>query len=163
WTEKGMELGPAAINQIKDELQFVHALEVRDFRLITRLDERVEACLDQLADAAAKDGLLAEQVGLGFFRECCFQNTGARTTKSLGICKRLCLRVAACILLDGDQRGRAAAFGEDFAYAMARRFRRNHRNINVGGRLDRAEANVEAVRKHERLSFVQMRRNRIPI
>src|SRR5262245_30699938 len=49
----------ALVNQIDDELQLVEAFEVCDLGLIARLDERVEAGLDERAHAATQDGLFA--------------------------------------------------------------------------------------------------------
>ena len=43
---------------------------------------------------------------------------------------------------------------------MPRRFRRDHRDVNVCRWFDGSETNVEAVRKHQRLSGLQIRRNR---
>jgi len=47
----------------------VEALKVGDLRLIARFDQGVEPRLDQLGNAAAKDRLLTEEVGLGLFLE----------------------------------------------------------------------------------------------
>ena len=76
-----------------------------------------------------------------------------------GIGERELLGVAGGILLNGDQAGYAAAFGEDLAHAMAGRFGGDQRDINVGGRLDRAEVDVEAVREHQRLARGEVRRD----
>ena len=59
----------AAIHQVDDQLQLVQALEVGDLGLVAGLDERLEARLDQFGGAAAEDGLLAEEIGLGLFGE----------------------------------------------------------------------------------------------
>ena len=149
------------IDEIDNQFHFMQTLEVGDLGLITGLHESVEASFDELADAATQNGLLAEQIGFRFFREGSFQYAGARAAESFGVRQRKSFGIATGILLDGDERGRAAAFGENFADAMARRFRRDHGDINIGGRLDGAEANVKAVREHQRLALVQMRRDRI--
>ncbi len=78
----------ALIEQVDDQLQFVHALEVGHFRLIAGFDQRFEGGLDQSADAAAEDDLLAEQVGLGFFGEGGFDDAAPRAADSLGIGQR---------------------------------------------------------------------------
>src|ERR1035441_665096 len=57
----------AAVDQIDDQLELVHALEEGALGLIAGLDESLKAGLDEGADAAAEDGLLAEEVGLGLF------------------------------------------------------------------------------------------------
>ena len=147
----------AAIDEVDDKLEFVHALEVGDFGLIAGVDERVEARFDQFADAAAEDGLFAEEIGLGFFGESRFENAGACAAEAFAVGERERFGVAAGVLLDGDESGRAAAFGEDFADAMAGSFGRDHGDVDVCGRLDGAEANVEAVREHQRLACCEMR------
>src|ERR1700682_4453946 len=65
------------VNEVDDEFEFVHALEVGHFGLIAGLNQSVESRLDELADAAAEDGLLAEEVGFGFFREGGLEHAGA--------------------------------------------------------------------------------------
>src|SRR5579875_2431917 len=61
--------------------------------------------------------------------------------------------------MDRNQARRAAAFSKDLAYTMARGLRRDKRYIDVLRRLDSAEADVEAVRKHQRLARPQIGRN----
>src|SRR3954447_9977580 len=65
-----VHLGDAAlVHQVDDQLHLVQALEVGRLGLVTRLDQGVEARLDQLGQAAAEHSLLAEQVGLGLLGE----------------------------------------------------------------------------------------------
>ena len=61
--------------------------------------------------------------------------------------------------MDGQQRGRAAAFGEDLADAVAGRLGRDHGDVDVGGRLDGLEVDVEAVGEHQRLAAREVRRD----
>src|SRR5690606_10262807 len=75
----------ALIEQVDDQLQLVHALEVRHFGLISGLDERLVAGLYQLADAAAQHHLLAEQVGLGLLSNRRLDHAAARATNAFGI------------------------------------------------------------------------------
>ncbi len=92
--------------------------------------------------------MLAEEIGLSFFGESGFEDAGARATKSLRVGKGERLGFSGSVLFDGEKGGRAAAFGEYLANAMAGRFGRDHGDIDVGGCLDGAEANVESVREH---------------
>ena len=62
-------LEAALADQVDDQLQLVEALVVGDLGLVAGLDERLEAGLHELGDAAAEHGLLAEEVGLGLLRE----------------------------------------------------------------------------------------------
>ena len=139
----------------------MHAFEVGDLGLITGLHESVEASFDQLADAATQNGLLAEQIGFRFFREGSFQYAGARAAESFGVRQRKSFGIATGILLDGDEAEEQREDLPHHLHLLARRFRRDHGDINIGGRLDGAEANVKAVREHQRLALVQMRRDRI--
>ena len=72
----------AFADQVDDQLQLVQALVVGDLRLVARLDERLEAGLDQLGDAAAEHGLLAEEVGLGLLGERRLEHARARRSRS---------------------------------------------------------------------------------
>src|SRR5205814_4459352 len=103
----------AAIEQVDDQLQLVHALEVGDLRLVARVDERLEARLHQRADAAAQHRLLAEQIRLGLFLERRLDDARARAADAAAIRERQRLRVAREILMHGEQTGNAAALRED--------------------------------------------------
>src|SRR5207248_2437941 len=59
----------ALIEEVHDQLHLVHALEVRDLRLVAGFDERLEGRLDQVRDAAAERRLLAEEIRLRLFLE----------------------------------------------------------------------------------------------
>ena len=69
------------------------------------------------------------------------------------------LRFAGGVLMYGQQRGRAAAFDENFAHAMAGGFGRDHGDVNVAREMDRAIADVEAVGEHEHFAGGEMRRD----
>ena len=90
----------AAIDEVDDKFQFVKAFEVGDFGLIPSVGERLETCLDQLAHAAAKNGLLAKQIGLGFLGEGGFQHACACATDSASVRERQFLRFARSVLFD---------------------------------------------------------------
>src|SRR4029077_19023079 len=76
---------PALVEQVDDQLHLVHALEVGDLGLVTRLDEGLVGGLDQVRDAAAEGGLLAEQIGLGLLLERGLDDTRAGATHSLAV------------------------------------------------------------------------------
>jgi hypothetical protein len=59
------------------------------------------------------------------------------------------------VLLDGDQRGHAAAFGVGAAHEVTRALRRDHRDVDPGRRLDRPEADVEAVGEEQRVAVAR--------
>ena len=60
---------PVLVHQVDDQLQLVEALVVGDLGRVAGLDERLEPGAHELGGAAAEDGLLAEEVGLGLFLE----------------------------------------------------------------------------------------------
>ena len=149
----------AAVHQIDDELQLVQALEVRHLGLIARAHERLEAGLDERARSATEHGLLAEQVGFGLFGECRLDHAGARHADAFRVRQRKRLRLPGRVLMDRQQCRRPATLHKQLAYAMTRRLRRDHRDIDVGRRFHRAEADVEAVREHQHLAFGHVRRD----
>ena len=93
---------PALADQVDDQLQLVQALVVRDLGLVAGLDERLEAGADELGHAAAEDGLLAEEVGLGLLRERRLDHPGARGADRRPVRERELERLAARVLRDGD-------------------------------------------------------------
>ena len=79
------EVEPAAVQQVDDELQLVHRLEVGELGLVAGLDERLERHLHERGRAAAQDRLLAEQVGLGLLRERRLEDARAGAAEGPGI------------------------------------------------------------------------------
>ena len=75
----------ALIHQVDDQLELVQALEVGALGLVAGLDQRLEAHLDQGADAAAEDDLLAEEVGLGLLGEGRLEDAAAGAADPLGV------------------------------------------------------------------------------
>jgi hypothetical protein len=65
--------------------------------------------------------------------------------------------------MDGEQRRSAGAFHEQLADAMARRLRRDHRDVHVGAHRNRAEADVEPVREHQHVPGRQVRLDFFPV
>jgi hypothetical protein len=153
----------ALVHQVDDQLQLVHALEVGDLRLVARLDEGLEPGLDERADAAAQHGLLAEQVGLGLLGERRLDDAGARHAERAGVRQRQRLCVAAGVLVDRQERRGPTPFDEQLAHAMAGRLGRDHHDVDLRRRLDRAEADVEAVREQQRLAAAEVRRDGLAV
>src|SRR5271165_4265396 len=65
--------------------------------------------------------------------------------------------------MNRDQRRNPHAFSEQFPYAVPRRLGSDHRYVDVGGRLDLAEVDIETMRKHEGLALGQVRGNFVAI
>ena len=100
-------LEAAAVHEVDDELELVEDLEVGELGLVAGLGEGLEACLDEGGGAAAEDGLLAEEVGLGLFGEGGLEDSGAGAADAFGVGEGEGEGVAAGVLLDGDEaRGR---------------------------------------------------------
>src|SRR5687767_8890552 len=59
----------ALIEQVHDQLQLVHALEISNLGLIAGFDQSFERSLDESGGATAQNALLAEQVAFGFLLE----------------------------------------------------------------------------------------------
>src|SRR5216684_8305030 len=100
----------------------MHAFKVGDFGLIACFNQSVKASFDQFADTATKNGLLTKKIGLGFFGERGFQDAGARAAEAFRVGKSQRFGFAGGVLLNGDERWSAAAFGEYFANAMSGSF-----------------------------------------
>ena len=75
----------ALVHQVDDQLELVQAFEVGALGLISGLDQGLEPHLDQGADAAAEDDLLAEEVGLGLLGEGRLEDAAAGAADPLGI------------------------------------------------------------------------------
>ena len=132
-------------DQVDDQLHLVDALEVRVLRLIARLDQRVKAGLHQGGHAAAQDGLLAEQVGLGLLAEGGLEDAGARAADARGVGQRIVLRLAGGVLIHGDEVRHALALEVLAADGVARALRGDHDDVDVLRGLNAAEMNVKAV------------------
>ena len=113
----------------------MEAFEVGDFGCVTGIDQGLEAGADEFGSAAAEDGLFAEEVAFGLFAEGGFDDAGAHGADAGGIGESVFESVAAGILEDGNERGNAGTFGEDFADAMAGSLGGDHGDVDIGGRL----------------------------
>src|SRR5687768_2727256 len=149
-------LEAAPIHQVDDQLQLVEAFEVGDLRLVARLDERLEAGLDECARAAAQHRLLAEQIRLGLLGKRRLDHAGARAADGASIGERERASLPRHVLVNRQQARRAAPFGEHLADTMPRRLRRDHGHVDVLRRNDPVEAHGEAVREHQHLARRQM-------
>ena len=156
-------LDPALPDQVDDQLQLVQALVVRDLGLVAGLDERLEAEPDELRDAAAQHGLLAEEVGLGLLREGRLDHARARRADAGAVRERELARVTARVLRDRDDRRRAVALLVQAADDVARALRRDHDHVVALGRRDAAVVDVEAVREEQRGARLEVRRDLLAV
>ena len=135
----------------------MQALVIGDLGLVPRLDERLEAELDQLRDAAAEHGLLAEEIGLRLLRERRLDHARARRAERRAVGERELARLAARVLRDRDDGRRAVALGVEAAHHMARALRRDHDHVVPLGRRDALVVHVEAVREEQRSAGLEVR------
>ena len=99
----------ALVDEVDDELELVDALVVGDLGLVARVDEDLEAGLHQRGDAAAEDGLLAEEVALGLLGERRLDHPRAAAADRGAVGERQVERAPARVLRDGDERRGARA------------------------------------------------------
>ena len=155
-------VGDAAfIQQVDDQLGFVEAFEIGHLGCVASLDQRFETGLDEMGDAAAQHGLFAEEVGLAFFLEIGFDDARAAAANRAGIGQgkllgeTLAPRLLA-FLMDGDEARDAAALDVLAAHGVTGTLGRDHDDVDIGGRIDQAEMNVEAVREGERAARLHL-------
>src|SRR5205085_10395989 len=84
----------ALVDEIDDELHLVQALEVGHLRRVARLDQSLEPRLNQRREAAAQNGLLAEEVCLSLLAEIRLDDSGAPASDSRGVGEAEPARVA---------------------------------------------------------------------
>ena len=133
------------------------AFEVSVSGVIAGFGQRLEASLHQRADAAAQDGLFAEEVGLGLGAERGLQSARSRAADAQRISQRDVQRVAGGVLFDRYEHGYALARLIFAADGVAGSLRGDHDDVDVLGRLDAAEVDIEAVGKRECLAFREVR------
>ena len=73
------------------------------------------------------------------------------------------VRVAAGVLVDGDQARHAAAALVFGAHGVAGALGRDHQHVEIGARLDQVEMDVEAVREHQRRALLHVGRELVAV
>src|SRR5215211_2501381 len=135
----------ALVHQVDDQLELVQALEVGDLGLVAGLGQGLEAGLDERGGAAAEDGLLAEQVGLGLLLEGGDQGPGPGPADRPGVALGQVPGLAGGVLGDRDQHRGALAVLELAPDQVAGALGGDHGHVHGLGHLDVAEVDVEAV------------------
>src|SRR5690606_32538146 len=141
------------IHEVADELQLVQALGVGHLGLITGLDEGLVTGLNEGGGAAAEHGLLAKEVRLGLFLEGGLKHAGAGAADALGPGEGVLLGLLGLVLEHTDEGGHAFAFNVEAADHVAGALGSDEDHVDVGGDLDQAEMNGEAVREDEGLAL----------
>jgi len=137
----------------------VAGLKVSHLGLVTSLHQGVETSVDQLGNAAAQHGLLAEQVGLGLLLEGGLQDACTACTDAGSVCQSDVLGLTGVVLLHADQRGAALALGVQAAHDVAGALGSDHDDVHVLGSGDGLEVDVEAVCKGQSLALGHIRSN----
>ena len=147
----------ALVEQVDDQLQFVHALEVGHFGLIAGLDQRFEAGLDQLADAAAEHDLLAEQVGFGLFGERGLDDAAAGAADALGVGQAdLAASRRPPLSPTAIRQGTPPPFSNSLRTRWPGPLGATSMRVDARRRVDLAEVDVEAVRAHQDVARLQI-------
>ncbi len=151
------------LDEVNDQLELVQHFVVRALRLVAGLHQRLEPGLYQLRHAAAQHRLLAEQIALGLFLEGRFEHPRLGRAQRLRVGERDIHRLAARVLVDGDERRHAAALLIFVPHQRARTLRRHHEDIHVAGRDDLVVVDVEPMGEHESVALLQVRSQRLPV
>ena len=147
---------PTFVQEINNELQFVHDFVVGDLRLVARFAEGLETGNDEFGCTTTKNSLLTEQVGLGFLGKSGFNYAGPGTTDSGGVGQCLLQCISACVLVYCDEARHTVTFFVLAAYQPTRAFGRDESDIQVCARLDLAVVHGEAVRKEQQGAIVDV-------
>ena len=147
------------VDEIHDQLDFVHALKIRHLRWITRVHQGLISRLDQGREPAAQDRLLAKKISLGFIFKGSFNDRRPSTAQGLGIGQPHLLGIAGWILMYGEKTGHAPPLFKLTAHEMAWPFRGNHKDIDPGGRNDPFEMNIKPMAKGQIVPTLQSRTN----
>ncbi len=131
------------------------AFEIGHLGRISGFDQRFEAGLDQMGDPAAQHGLFTEQIGFALFLEIGFDDArpAAANRARIGQGQLFGEAVAARLarfLVHRDEAGYAAALDVFAAHRVTRPLGRDHDDVDIGGRVDQPEMDVETVREGER-------------
>ena len=146
----------ALVDEVDDELHLVDALEIGVFRGVTGFHQRLEAALHQIHHAAAQNGLLAEEVGLGLIVEGGLHDARPGAADAGDVGQRDLVGPAGGVLLHGHQTGHALAGNIGGADGVAGALGRRHEHVHTGGRHDLLVADVEAVGKGQGVAFLQI-------
>ena len=132
------------------------ALEIGVLRGVTGFHQRLEAALHQIHHAAAQNGLLAEEVGLGLIVEGGLHDACPGAADAGDVGQRDLVGPAGGVLLHGHQTGHALAGNIGGADSVAGALGCRHEHVHTGGRHDLLVADVEAVGKGQGVALLQI-------
>src|SRR6266516_1010118 len=123
----------------------MQTFEVSELRGIASANKCFKASSNERACATAEHCLLAKEVGLRFFTKSSLEHAGTRAADSFRPSQSRSLGVPAWILMNRDQRRRAATPHELPTHHRPQTFGRDHHNIHIFPRDDRPVINCKAV------------------
>ena len=144
------------VNEVNDQLHLMDALEIGVSGIVAGLAQGLKARLHQGAHAAAQNGLLTEEVGLGLGAEVSLQHAGTGTADAQRVSQADVPGIAGGILLHGNQAGYTLACQVLAAHGVAGALGGDHDDVHVLGGLDAAEVDVEAVGEGQSLAGSQV-------
>jgi len=112
---------------------------------------------------ATQDCLLAEQVSLGLFGEGRPDAAGPQATDCPGVGLGQVPGLAGLVLLHRNEHWNASTVDVLATNQVTRSLGSNHGDVDTSGRLDVAEADVEAVREEQRRALREVRGDRLGV
>ena len=134
----------------------MQALEIGHLGGVARLDQGLEAVLDQLGQAAAQHHLLAEQVGFAFLAEAGLDDARTAAADGRGIGQGQFQGIARGVLGHRHQTGDAAALQVFAAHGVAGALGGDHEHVEIGAGLDQLEVDVEAMGEDQGGALLQV-------
>ncbi len=145
------------VDQVHDQFHFVETLKIGHLGLVARGHQGLKTRPDELGQAAAKDHLFPEKVGLGLFFKGGLQNAGAGAADGLSVGQGDLQGVAGGVLVDGHQGRDSLAFHIGRADQVTRALGGDHEHVHIRRGDDLAEMDIEAVGEHEGLAALEVR------
>ena len=131
-------------------------LEVCISGIVTSLNQCLETSLHQSTYATAQNSLFTEQIGLSLGSESGLQNTCSCAADTQCISQCQILSLTGCILLYSDQAGNTLTGLVLTSYGMSGSLGSDHGNINILGRYDTSEVNIETMSEHQHIALFQI-------
>ena len=128
----------------------MQALEIRDLRLITRLDQRFISLDDQFRRTAAENGLLAKEIRLRLLGESRLEHAAPRAADRVCVSERPGCGAPCGILCNRQQARHALAGLVLAAYQITGALRSDQHDVERRVRLHAAVMDAEAMREKER-------------
>ena len=134
----------------------MNTLKVCISGIVACLDKNLETGLHKLADTAAENGLLTEEVCLGLCLKGGPENSGPCSADTKGVCKSYILCFSAVILLNSYKTGNTLSCLILAPYSMSGALGSYHDHVHICGRNDEFISDIESMGKHKHISGFQI-------